>query len=151
MKNFRFKRLLLNDLDACAPLYISVFNSEPWNDAWTLLTAAQRLRECLLTPNALGLGVYEQDNLCAFALGYHEQWFTGKHFYLKEMCVATKFQRSGIGSLLMNELKDVLQQQQTERIYLLTSRGSSAEAFYSSLGFYRSDKVGLYALRLNAT
>jgi aminoglycoside 6'-N-acetyltransferase I len=135
-------------LSDCADLYVSVFNSAPWHDAWTREQAARRLEETLTTPGALGLLAFREGRLVGFLLGYRETWFTGTHYYLKEMCVTTEVQRTGIGGGLIKALADRLRQEKVERIYLLTARDGPAAAFYTKHGFYKSPKMGLYAARI---
>ncbi len=81
-------------------------------------------------------------------MGNIEQWYTGEHFYLKEMCVRPSEQRRGIGTLLMEYLLDELQSEDVERVYLLTMRESPARAFYEENGFYLADQMGMQSLQL---
>ena len=135
-------------LPSCADLYVSVFNSSPWHDAWTEEQASRRLEETLTTPGALGLAAFQRGRLVGFLLGYRETWFTGTHYYLKEMCVGTEVQRTGIGGRLIENLSERLRRERVERLYLLTMRDGPAAAFYAKRGFYQSSKMGLYASRL---
>lgn len=121
-------------LDAAARLYLSVFNAPPWNDQWTLETAHRRLADTLNTPEALGLIALEGE-LMGFCIGYSEQWFDGKYFHLKELCVRTDRQRTGIGTHLLHHLEQMLHEMQIARLYLLTMRGSPAEEFYAKRGY----------------
>jgi ribosomal protein S18 acetylase RimI-like enzyme len=135
------------DLPAAARLYVDVFNAPPWHDAWTVETAFKRLEETLATPGALGLvaGSGEPDGVL---VGYMEQWFDGRHFYIKELFVQPDRQRSGVGSALMNRLEEILAGEGADRIYLLTEGESIAARFYARRGYYRSPKMTLMARRL---
>lgn len=135
-------------LEDCAALYVSVFNSAPWHDAWTAEQSTRRLKEVLLTLGALGLGAFREGRLVGFLLGYRETWFTGTHYYLKEMCVGTEVQRTGIGGELIKALADRLRREGVERMYLLTAQDGPGAAFYAKHGFYKSTKMGLYAARI---
>ncbi|MBZ9622467.1 hypothetical protein G9F71_006335 [Clostridium sp. FP2] len=44
----------------CSELYIKVFNSEPWNDKWTLETAHKRLNDIYISTNFEGV-LYVED------------------------------------------------------------------------------------------
>jgi aminoglycoside 6'-N-acetyltransferase I len=136
------------DLPAAARLYVEVFNAAPWNDQWTFPTALARLQDTLNTPGAFGL-IADGDNPPGALIGYVEQWYDGRHFYLKELFVAPERQRTGIGTSLMHRLEVTLREQGVNRIYLLTEASGPAADFYSKRGYYRSPKTALMAHRLS--
>lgn len=127
-------------LDDCANLYVEVFNSEPWNEQWTIETARLRLFEILNTPGFIGF-VLRQDELLGFVAGYCEQMQKGKGFYLKEICTHHDKQRRGIGTKLLNELMNTLTGMEVTAIYLVTMKDGQAEAFYTKNGYQRSQKL----------
>lgn len=43
-----YEEITLEHLDELADLYVETFNSEPWNDEWTVDTAKKRLHEGVL-------------------------------------------------------------------------------------------------------
>ena len=43
-----YEEITLEYLDELAELYVETFNSEPWNDEWTVDTAKKRLHEEVL-------------------------------------------------------------------------------------------------------
>ncbi len=136
------------DLDGAITLYVGVFNAEPWNDRWTIETARKRLAETFDTPGFLGVVAVENAEPIGFVAGYREQWFTGGHYYLKEMCVRTDRQRAGIGTRLIEHLERRLRDLDVERVYLLTARGGPAETFYAKRGYWASPKMIVMAHRL---
>jgi len=87
------------------------------------------------------------DEIAGFALGFSEPWHEGTHFYLKEMCIHHGSQRQGLGTQLMDFLLKKLIERYTNRVYLLTARGETSEAFYSKIGFYTSPKMIMMARR----
>ncbi len=135
-------------LDAAADLYVAVFNAAPWHDRWTATTARPRLADTLATPGALGFALLEGD-LLGFVLGFAEPWFDGAHFYLKEMCVQSDRQRTGLGTCLLLHLEQALREQRIERAYLLTAHEGPAQAFYAKHGYYTSSKMRVMARRLD--
>lgn len=54
------------------------------------------------------------------------------------MCVRPRLQRSGVGTQLVRHAFDALKTEHVEKVYLITSPGDAAEAFYGKLGFYKS-------------
>lgn len=43
LKDLYYKDVTPNMLDVLAHSYVETFNSEPWNDQWTIFTATKRL------------------------------------------------------------------------------------------------------------
>ncbi len=126
---------------SCATLFLTVFNSPPWNETWPANAAVKRLEDLSNTPGFYGLMAVDGTEVVGSAMGHTEQWDRGQHFYLKEMCVVPHRQHSGIGSMIMQALCDDLGAMQVERIYLLTAHSSPAESFYRTQGFHVSQKM----------
>lgn len=137
------------DLDEAARLYRDVFNEEPWDDDWTVETARRRLGEIRRTPGYRGFGAYRDGALIGVAMGYLERWYSGPHFYLKEMFVRPSRQRRGVGTTLLEALLDALDGESVERVYLLTMRDGPARAFYESYGFRLEEGMGMQVLALD--
>ncbi len=131
--------LIASHLDVCAELFVLVFNQKPWHEQWTLETAHQRLWETLRTPGFVGF-VYEDKEVLGFVAGYCEQLDVGKGYCLKELCVHSAKQRTGIGTYLLNHLHSHLTQQDVRRIYLVTTKVVQVQAFYTKLGYQQSQK-----------
>jgi ribosomal protein S18 acetylase RimI-like enzyme len=140
-----FSRVGRADLSECVALFVNVFNSSPWNENWEADAVAQRFAACYDTPGFYGLAATIDGQTVAFAIGYIEQWDSSKHFYLKEMCVASEQQRSGIGTALIGALEEKLQEQSVEKLYLHTAHDTPAQAFYEKQGFHVSPKMIMMA------
>ncbi|RYX84725.1 GNAT family N-acetyltransferase [bacterium] len=140
-----FYAINADNLTHCVELFVTVFNSPPWNESWRPEAVVQRLDECFRTPNFYGLLAKVEGETVAFALGYGEQWDQSQHFYLKEMCVATQQQRSGVGTALMEQLEQNLKSRGVEKIYLYTARDSGAQSFYEKQDFYVSSRTIMMA------
>jgi aminoglycoside 6'-N-acetyltransferase I len=128
-------------LRACATLFISVFNSPPWNEKWSQDVALKRLEDCFNTPGAYGVVAIVEDEVCGFAIGVVEQYDQNENFYLKEICVDLTKQRSGVGTKIMDKLYHNLVSKGVSMIYLLTIRDSPAAVFYEKCGFLNSSKM----------
>jgi aminoglycoside 6'-N-acetyltransferase I len=128
-------------LEACAALFIAVFNNPPWNEAWRQEVALKRLQDCYNTPEAYGIVAIVEDEVCGFAIGIAEQYDQNEHFYLKEMCVDSTKQRSGIGTKIIDVLHQNLVSRGVSMIYLLTMRDSQAAAFYEKCGFLNGPRM----------
>ncbi|SDT07944.1 GNAT family N-acetyltransferase [Actinopolymorpha singaporensis] len=138
-------------LDAAARLFVSVFNAEPWNDRWSEASVRARLADVVATPGFVGVALQAGQDLHGFAIGHTEQWFTGRHFLLQEMCVRTDLQRQGVGAALLDALEARLVD--VEQIYLLTeqdgaARRGAAQRFYERCGFRAARRTGVMTKRI---
>jgi len=123
-----------NHLEECARLLVSTFNAEPWNDEWTLGTAKQELTWTAEVPGFVGL-VSLDEAVVAFATGWREPDDRREVFFLKTFCVRPDAQGTGVGSRLLEYLKDHLGKSGVNTIYLITHKGTPAEGFYSKNGY----------------
>ena len=121
-------------VDECARLLVSTFNAEPWNDSWTLDTAKKEIRWTMEVPGFVGL-VSLDEGVLAFATGYREPDDRRDVFYLKTFCVRPDAQGTGVGSRLIGHLKERLGEGGVNTIYLITHKGTPAEAFYRKNGY----------------
>ena len=94
-------------LEECAHLLVSAFNSEPWNESWTLETAKEELRWTLDVPGYEGF-VSRGERISGFATGYREQDDGRRVFYLRLLCVEPKIQGQGVGRRLVRHLEETL-------------------------------------------
>jgi len=121
-------------LEECARLLVATFNAEPWNDEWTLDTAKKELTWTMGVPGFVGL-VSLDEGVVAFATGYREPDDRREVFYLKTFCVRPDAHGTGVGSRLLGHLREHLDKGGVNTIYLITHRGTPAEAFYRKNGY----------------
>ncbi len=126
-------------LDGCARLLVSAFNAEPWNEKWTLETARKDILWTLNAPDYLGF-VYLEDEVKGMAAGHREQDAENVVFYLSVICVSPAAQRKSVGGGLIRHLERALTEMGIRSIYLLTDKGTPAEAFYKKIGYKVSEK-----------
>ena len=117
----------------CADLFIAVFNGPPWNESWTAGSAYERLAEITGTPGFAGVALTAGNDVTGVALGQTERWHTGRIFCLREMFVRPGLQHQGRGSRLLAALYDRVPDAAGH--YLLTDRGTPAQAFYEKHGY----------------
>lgn len=127
--------ITVETIEQCIELYISVFNSDPWNETWTYTSAKERLTDLLDTPKFLGFLLYEKDNLIGFIAGNSKKSYAGLTFYLAELCINNRIQGKGYGTKLLLSLEEELQKRDIQNIYLLTANGGAAETFYLKNGY----------------
>jgi len=117
------RQLTETDLPEMAELYVSVFASEPWNEQWKLSVVIERLTQFLTGRNSLAYGCFESNRLVGFVLGEHLPYLESRHFYIREMCVDSALQGTGIGSKLWNYLEG--QTDRRNRDYSRNGTGNS--------------------------
>lgn len=127
--------ITVETVEQCIELYISVFNSDPWNETWTYTSAKERLTDLLDTPKFLGFLLYEKDNLIGFIAGNSKKSYAGLTFYLAELCINNRIQGKGYGTKLLLSLEEELQKRDIQNLYLLTANGGAAETFYLKNGY----------------
>ncbi|MEK5057988.1 GNAT family N-acetyltransferase [Paenibacillus sp. FSL H7-0326] len=138
-----------NDLLSCVNTFISVFNQEPWNDEWSPDTAYRYLIDFTNTPGFIGVVAVDGEEIIGFIFGATKHWWSGKEFFINEMCVSVQKQKSGVGSALIRFLIEKLESDEVGNITLLTDRGIPAEAFYKKLGFAEIDRLVFLNKNLN--
>lgn len=143
-----FADMDIADLREYAELFVSVFNSPPWNDCWTVLTARMRIGELLNTGTCVGKAAYEGGQLVGIILGQKEHFYDGVHFFIQEFCVRTECQHRGCGTRLLSALKDELTAIGVINIYLITKSGETTESYYQKRGFTTSDQMILMSENL---
>lgn len=121
-------------VDGCVRLLVSAFNAEPWNERWTLGMAREEILWTLGVPGFLGF-VCGAGEPVGFAAGYREYADDGETFYLRVICVRPDSQGKGVGGRLLRRLEETLTGMGVRSIYLLTDRGTPAEAFYVKHGY----------------
>ena len=120
-------------------LFVSVFNSEPWNDSWTKETASIRIENMMKTDTFLGKAIYCENDLKGIIWGQKEQYYNGIHFQIQEFCVKNTEQNKGYGKALLQALKEELSAIGVTNTYLITSKGAKTEGYYAKRGFITSD------------
>jgi aminoglycoside 6'-N-acetyltransferase I len=116
-------------------LYVSVFNSAPWNDGWSESVVKERLEAFTAFPTFLGLGCIVDNHAVGLVFGWSERWTQGWHFQIKEMCVAPQHQSQRLGTRLMKAFEHDLLSRGIKQIYLQTGENAPARRFYEGLGF----------------
>lgn len=146
--NCEIRDMELGKIDEYAGLFLSVFNSEPWNDSWTKELAAVRIEDMMRTNTFIGKALYCDGDLKGIIWGQKEQFFDGVHFQIQEFCVKTSEQKKGYGTALLRSMEQALREAGIVNIYLITSRDERTEGYYSRKGFTTSDFMIVMTNRL---
>ena len=133
----------LSHISEYAELFISVFNSEPWNDEWTKETAQIRIENMMKTGTFIGKALSADNGLKGIIWGQKEQYYNGTHFHIQKFCVKTSEQNKGYGNAMLKALEKALSEIGVKNIYLITSKGAKTEGYYSKRGFVSSGNMVL--------
>lgn len=136
-----YKELTKEHVKDIAEIYVDAFNSDPWNDQWTVESASKRISQMLNCEGFDGLVVYEDQKVVGMILGNHEYYYNGMHFHIKEFCVDIKLRGNGLGAQLIDEFTNRLKNKGIDEIILFTSRDDSTEGFYKKHGFKSFDSM----------
>lgn len=136
-----YKKISEDMLDEIIELFIETFNSEPWNDNWTIQTSFKRLHPIVLTEEFLGLSAYHDNRICGFVMGFFEQYCDEKEFLIKEFAIKNTDRGRGFGSQLLMEFERRLREKGVKKITLLTLKGNLTEHFYEKNGFKTNPKM----------
>ncbi|OPD23915.1 GNAT family N-acetyltransferase [Clostridium botulinum] len=129
-----FKEITISDIKEIADMYVTTFNSSPWNDEWTIETASKRLYQMINCESSYGLVAYEDKLICGMILGSEEQYYNSVMFNIKEFCVRNDVRSKGFGTKIFEEFENRLKNREITEIILLTSRDDRTEGFYKKKG-----------------
>lgn len=135
----RYEEIQIGHLDDIASSYVETFNSPPWKDKWTFVSARKRLQQMINTEDSYGLCAYQQDSLCGVVLGCMEEFYTGNVFDIKEFWVRNGMRGTGIGTVIYQELEHRVKEKGARQVTLLTIRGDQTERFYHKQGMVTLD------------
>ena len=128
-----------SDLDEITYLLIKVYGQEPWKDQWPSFEIARTyLKEFIDNPAFKGLVALNNNKIVGVCFGHRKTWWQGPEFYIDEYFIDSDNQRNGIGSQLIEYLKNDLLKEQINCMVLLTQKGYPSEQFYIKQGFKES-------------
>ena len=130
-----FQELSSANITSVVPVYINVFNVDPWNDGWTQHSATERLESFAKYPEFFGLSISLDGVTVGFGLGWAERWVNDWQYHLYEMCIAPELQGQGCGRALLAELEKQSKAKGQVAIFLQTGANVPARKFYEACGF----------------
>lgn len=122
-------------INMIAESFVSVFNSEPWNDSWTKKQATERLTDIYNTPKFEGAVEISDGKIASVIMGHGERHYNGVHFQILEFWVHIDMQGNGVGSKLLTDFTDYLKSKDIYNHYLITLQGKRTEYFYRKNGY----------------
>ena len=130
-----YRQLTADHIPEVADFFVQAFSAPPWSEQWTIETASKRLQAMMSHSGAYGLIAYQCAQAVGAILGYEEAYYNGPRFEIKEFWTSQACQGQGIGSELLVQLEQRLQQRGICQVVLLTARGERTEGFYQHRGY----------------
>lgn len=137
-----------DDIIGCSKLYIKVFSEKPWVEVWEIERVESRLLHFFNSQGFAGFIAESDNEILGFVAGNSEPFRLYNIFYLREMCIKSELQRSGIGRKLYTELENKLLNKDIRSIYLTTRHNIPASRFYQKMGFKISEEIRFFSKRI---
>ncbi|MEV5069459.1 GNAT family N-acetyltransferase [Microbacterium sp. LMI12-1-1.1] len=115
--------------------FVATYNGEPWNDSWTVESAAQYLGEFRAMPRSTTLVAVAADRVVGAVYFHARTWQDASEIFIDEFFVFPASQRQGIGHALMAAVRDRAAAEGAAALTLITDREMPAFGFYAGLGF----------------
>lgn len=136
MHTMQLKEIGMAQAEEIKAIIEDAFSAEPWQDDWHDRQQFDLYVSDLVNqPNSLALGLYEDNQLIAIALGRIIHWYEGTQYRIDDLGVRTEKQGAGIGSLLLQEIEAYAATHALCSITLKTNRQAAAYGFYLKNGF----------------
>lgn len=81
-------------------------------------------------------------------MGHIKHWYTGKEYYIDELCISTGKQGQGVGTMFLNMIENACRELKLTHLFLLTENNVPAFEFYKKNGFYKLDNSVSFAKEL---
>ena len=130
-----------NDIETCANLLIEAYNTEPWNNRWTIDTANKYLNEFYSSKNFVGFVICENDVIIGAMFAHRKTWWTNDELFVDEFYIAPRLQRQGYGKSLLEHAELYTKSQNLAGLTLLTNRYFPAKNFYEKHNYIQADHV----------
>jgi ribosomal protein S18 acetylase RimI-like enzyme len=138
-ENLLIRKFTIGDIDKCVELFKEVFSAYPWYDNWVSFEQVRTyLMELIENPVFEGYVAYTGLDAAAVCFGHRRSWWMGNEFFIDEFYVKNESQRNGIGTQMLDYVKESLIEEDYRCLILLTNKGIPAEEFYIKNGFYNN-------------
>jgi len=132
--------LTSDNLHDCVALFLSAYNSAPWNCQWTTEKATLYLDELRGNSNSAGFILYENETAVGAILGHRKTWWTNRQFMIDEFFISPDFQRKGYGKKLMQLCEEYVALHDIDLMVLMTNKYLPAYQFYERYGYVPADQ-----------
>jgi aminoglycoside 6'-N-acetyltransferase I len=125
----------LNDLDALGDVFVSVFNSAPWNESWKKPWVLERLGILFNSYGFCGFLAEDDTEVVGAVFSRLGSYMGERELEISEMYVDGNHQRRGVGAALITEIQNYSIANSISCLVLQTDKHTFAKDFYLGLGF----------------
>lgn len=131
----QIREINVSDIDSVLPLYIEYYN-EHESSCWTEATAKKRIKQVLTIDDSFSLIMKDDnDTVCGFVMGYFKQYDDIVGYTLEEIVISSKYQRRGLGSMLLCALETKVRDVGASCIELQAVNDEMHEKYYGKAGY----------------
>ncbi len=131
------------DFKNCALSLMKAFKEEPWNEEWTYEQAYTRIDEIMSARVSRGYVIYDGEVVVSMLCGRIMTYLGFKELWVDEFSVHPDYQRKGIGTSMMQYVREQLKQEQEKISYIVlnTEKGYPSVKFYEANGFKADESL----------
>jgi aminoglycoside 6'-N-acetyltransferase I len=135
------RKMEREDIVECAAILCSVYNNEMWQCRWTKEVAAEYLTDFFDMKKFVGFVLVDEKEIVGGLFAHEKVWWNNSEVFVEEMFVKPEYQRTGYGSLLMEEVNRYVREKGLAGITLSTNKYAPAPLFYRKNGFVDCEHV----------
>lgn len=135
------RKMERGDIAACAAILCSVYNNEMWQCHWTEEVACEYLTDFFEMKKFVGYVLVDDKEIVGGLFAHEKVWWNNSEVFVEEMFVKPQFQRTGYGSLLLEEVNRYVREKGLAGITLSTNKYAPAPLFYRKNGFVDCEHV----------
>lgn len=134
----------LLDISACAKVYMSAYEGEPWNEVYEVVEVEKYISAYMNSDTKCCFVLVDGEKIVGVALGFIVPSIDGPFFRVEDFCVGASMQRNGYGSVFMDLLSKEVANMGCDSVLLGTQKGFPSHLFYVKNGFLEVESVLLY-------
>ena len=127
------------DTNKFSEIYYSEFSKLDRN--WTRATSRARIRQAIASYPSLCFALEFDGKIIGFVLAERLDFAKGKHLYLADLAVSSKYQRKGFGEQALRHLFKIAKRRGYKSIYLNAIRVGPVLKLYRKVGFRQTKYV----------
>lgn len=140
-----FRRINQDQAPEAALIIVKAYIEAPWHEKWSVEGASARIAEMFTTPSWIGVGAFDGEGLCGFAVGIPHTAAAGCTLYIPEIAVLPDRQRKGIGKGLLNMLETEAQKRGLASVWLVSRQTGGAAEYYRAADYEQSTTLRVYS------
>lgn len=135
----KIETMNLNDIDCVIPLYMDYYNHHE-GGCWAEETARKRIHQVLSMEGSYSL-IMRGDNgePIGFVMGYFKQYDDIVGYTLEEIIISSEHQNQGLGSVLLKEVEDRVNEKGASCVELQAVSDPMHERYYGKAGYKNAE------------